>query len=138
MSETGKTGYGLWPHFERDRAIYEARQSGKTYRELGEMFGISHEPARGACVRYSRFCQKPAHVQDILREIGRRGLSGLWNAFGEMERRGRPVSTLSELSREDLARVVNIGKMGSTLLAEFCEKNGDMTAEDVYRAMRGD
>ena len=141
MSETDNTGYGVWANFERDREIFEARRSGATFRAIAEKYGITGAGARGAYWRYRRFHEMPPGVRRIIREIGPRGVAGLWNAFGVMDRRGTPISRLSELGPENLAPILpNIGKRGAVPLTAFREKNGDMTHADPDRiphAMRG-
>src|SRR6516164_5696049 len=39
---------------ERDRAIHEARQSGRTLKSLGQVYGLSRERIRQIEVRYKR------------------------------------------------------------------------------------
>lgn len=135
MSDGGYTGYGLWANFERDRKMFEARQSGATYREIGEKFGIGDQTARGSCEKYRRFRQMPPEAQRILGEIGRRGVAGLWSAFGLVNPGGAPVSRLSECGSEQIARIPGIGKFGVELLTAFCEENGDLTEADLERVM---
>lgn len=38
----------------RDRAIYEGHLSGLSLRELGEVWGLSHEAVRQICARAAR------------------------------------------------------------------------------------
>ena len=131
----GYGGYGLWPKFERDRQIYEAREGGTTFQEIGERFGISTQAARAANVKYRRFQAFPPEVQRAVREIGGRGLRGLSSALHPAPWLGGSISRLSEVTPERLMKTSNIGSLGISLLIRFCERNGDMTEADLKKIL---
>jgi len=52
MRFTGKK----WPRYKE---VWESRQAGKTYREVGEEFGFTGHRAREMCLKYERELNRP-------------------------------------------------------------------------------